>query len=427
MKVSQQRQVFGFIYAILSLTLALWFVARFVPGTLGIVISILFALSIAAFLIMLANSCHKNWIQLENLHRNQQQILEAATEDRKALDDLADGLDVWILLVDSTATIIYANDAASSSLMVPNLVGQSILGATLSRELSDMVESAHKGLRVDPNELTIRQGKERSVIAKVWPANTLHDRIYISIYDMTDLRRLERARKDFVANVSHEFRTPMATIRAMTETILDDQPDLQATQIQYLNKIVNEVDRLTRISDDLLTLSVAESNTKAFEVLELLPIVQGAIHQLTPKAKLKGLELIGPESSSAQILGNAEQLFQVMLNLIDNAINYSSAGTICVSLVSDGEVARIQVQDSGIGIASDQIDRIFERFYRVDKARSRATGGTGLGLSIVRNIVEIHGGQIGVESVLNEGSTFWMNFPLVGQSAEELPPCPNDQ
>ena len=346
----------------------------------------------------------------------EKQVEEAnalAVRERNVLDGLVEGLDVWILLLDRQGQIQYANEEAIKAVGFKNPLGQSVLAVTLSRELADLVEASAAGQATEMVELTLRHPQERIVMARVWPANDQGDQFFLSVYDVTDLRRLERARRDFVANVSHELRTPMATIRAMAETILDEPQPEDSPNTRYLQKVITEVDRLTRISDDLLILSAAESDSKHKEPVELAQVVHAALVQARPKTERKGLELKEGALDPAVVMGNAEQLTQVMLNLLENAINYTANGSIEVSCIAKDGFATVSVKDSGMGIPSDHLARVFERFYRVDKARSRATGGTGLGLSIVRNIIESHGGTVGVESVLNSGSTFWFRIPIL--------------
>jgi two-component system phosphate regulon sensor histidine kinase PhoR len=198
----------------------------------------------------------------------------------------------------------------------------------------------------------------------------------------------------------------------MAETLLDTpEHDAQLTE-RYLQKVVSEVDRLSMITQDLLVLSAAESNPIRKQNCNLADVFRNVVAQLTPKARDKGLELIfeGPEILAVE--ANASQMTQVAINLIDNAINYTLSGWVHVKVWEERGNAIVTIEDSGMGIASDQLGRIFERFYRVDKARSRNTGGTGLGLSIVKHLVESHGGSIVVTSSLNEGTKFRVELPL---------------
>jgi len=263
-------------------------------------------------------------------------------------------------------------------------------------------------------ELTFTDPEEKVGLAKAWATSDGGDRVFLSVYEITDLRRLERVRQDFVANVSHELRTPLTIIRSMAETLVDDGDDLNERAIKYLNKIIAEVDRLTLISQDLLILSAAESNPIRKQRCDISDVFKGIVQQLESKAKKKGLDLTFSGPPQCVIEANSSQMMQVALNLVDNAIKYTTEGFVSVKVEPEEDVVKILISDSGIGIPSDQMGRIFERFYRVDRARSRATGGTGLGLSIVKHLTEAHGGKITVESALNVGSTFIVELPIGG-------------
>lgn len=332
---------------------------------------------------------------------------------REALDDLADGLDVAILLVDTSTRILYANKQTGDLFRFAEPIGSTILAVTLSNEVVALINAAIANKEPQRAEVTFRHPEERVGIVQAWPEQSSEDRLFVSIYDITTLRRLERVRRDFVANVSHELRTPMTTIRAMAETLEEEEeaPDREL-HAKYLAKIIREVDRLTRITDDLLTLSSIESEHAIKVPCDAAEIMRSVVQQLQRKAQEKGLTLNITTPPHIEIMANETQFSQIILNLVDNAINYTTEGQIDVTATtSDGELT-ISVKDTGIGIASEHVPRIFERFYRVDKGRSRATGGTGLGLSIVRNIVEGHGGRLSVDSALHHGSTFTVTLPL---------------
>lgn len=340
------------------------------------------------------------------------ELLEAQLEQqRQAVDELADGLDVAIFICDGRAVIAYANKRASELFRLQNPVGRSVLAVTLSYELERLViEAAQKGVERNA-ELTFAYPDERMGLAKAWSPSPGENRVFLSVYEITELRRLERVRQDFVANVSHELRTPMTLIRAMAETLLDDMPDDGGMAHRYLTKTIGEVDRLSTITQDLLILSAAESNPVRKQVCDIADLFRGVSQELTQKAADKGLEVRYTGVPELRIEANPSQMKQVALNLVDNAINYTFSGSITVDCRSEGNEAVIEITDTGIGIASEYLDRIFERFYRVDKGRSRNTGGTGLGLSIVKHIVEAHGGTVKVESRLNQGSTFTVRLP----------------
>jgi two-component system phosphate regulon sensor histidine kinase PhoR len=245
-----------------------------------------------------------------------------------------------------------------------------------------------------------------------------------------ELEKLERIRKDFVINVSHELRTPLASIQGYTETLLDGALDDKENNVKFLNIIRQNAERLARLTADLLTLSRLELKTQKLQITghELNPLIGECIDTLRPIAVKKAIELrFHPAAASTQVFCDDEAMHQVMMNLLDNAIKYTpERGVITVTArkVPDGpngEMMEIGVHDSGQGIPADELPRLFERFYRVDKARSRALGGTGLGLAIVKHLVRSMGGSVRVESVVNEGSTFSFTLPvneLAGISAE---------
>jgi two-component system sensor histidine kinase SenX3 len=238
------------------------------------------------------------------------------------------------------------------------------------------------------------------------------------IHDVTDARRVESVRRDFVANVSHELKTPIGALGLLAETIAATE---EADVVRRLaDQVVRESERLGRIVDDLLDLSLIEA--QAAPTREPTPVrvlVEEAVERLSPLALARGIPLrTEPITEDLLVLCDAAQLVSAITNLLDNAVKYSEPGQVVdVNAVAiDGRVV-LRVRDHGIGIPTRDLERIFERFYRVDKARSRATGGTGLGLSIVRHVAEAHGGDVTVESTEGEGSTFWLSLPLADDAS----------
>jgi len=246
-----------------------------------------------------------------------------------------------------------------------------------------------------------------------------------------ELEKMERVRKDFVINVSHELRTPLASIQGYTETLLDGALDDKENNVRFLNIIRQNAERLARLTADLLTLSRLELRTQQLQIAgyALNPLMEECLDTLRPIASKKSIELrFEPAAAETQVLCDSEAIHQVMTNLLDNAIKYTpEQGVITVSAVpvsdaSGSGMMEVRVRDSGQGIPADDLPRLFERFYRVDKARSRALGGTGLGLAIVKHLVRSMGGDVRVESVVNEGSTFSFTLPaseLSGASAAQ--------
>ncbi|WP_164668400.1 two-component system histidine kinase PnpS [Virgibacillus doumboii] len=233
-------------------------------------------------------------------------------------------------------------------------------------------------------------------------------------YDITDLKKLELMRKDFVANVSHELKTPITSIKGFAETLLDGAMNDKETLQNFLEIINDESARLQGLIEDLLTLSRLEKDE--FKLVKTKVNVNELVDEVLPimkqSAEQKIISLTADIGEKLSLHADRERVKQVLINLLANAINYTPEnGQVNLMVTDTGDNIHIQVSDTGIGMDEDAIPRVFERFYRVDKARSRNTGGTGLGLAIVKHIVEVHEGDIKVESELNKGSTFHIYIP----------------
>ena len=231
-----------------------------------------------------------------------------------------------------------------------------------------------------------------------------------------ELEKLERVRKDFVINVSHELRTPLASIQGYAETLLDGALHDPQHNLRFLRIIHHNAERLARLTEDLMTLSRIEMKRQKFEFEPHLVdnLLRDAVELVRPMAEKNSIRLVkesGP--AGAEVWCDTEAVSQVMSNLLDNAIKYTPAGgSITVGARNTGAYCELYVCDTGAGIPAEDVPRLFERFYRVDKARSRELGGTGLGLAIVKHLVAAHNGVVRVESRLNEGSTFFFTLPL---------------
>jgi two-component system phosphate regulon sensor histidine kinase PhoR len=237
----------------------------------------------------------------------------------------------------------------------------------------------------------------------------------IVLNDVTDMQRLENVRRDFVANVSHELKTPVASIKGFVETLLDGAADDPADNRRFLEIVARQADRLAAIIEDLLALSRIEqsegSGTLPMETRPLLAILEAAAEDCRPRANERSIQLDVTCLPDLTATVNGPLLEQAVINLVDNAIKYSEPGkTVWLSASRDGG-GLIRIRDEGCGIAAEHLPRLFERFYRVDKARSRQQGGTGLGLAIVKHIVQAHGGTVAVESTPGVGTTFTLRLP----------------
>ena len=357
---------------------------------------------------------------------------------------LMEQLETGVLIADGQRRILESNSAAVRLLNVRagSLPGKTLLEATLSFEIGSMIGAALATGQTQQQEIRRGEPAGRMLRARVIPlpapmqdaaaqaseaqttaadnadASTSFNlsnsaQFLLLLEDVTELRRLETVRRDFVANVSHELRTPLASIRAMAETLQDGALNDGEVASRFVNIIVGEVERLTRILEDLLILSRAESQMPEREPFALTTLVRDVTERLTAQAAKAQLTLVNLSAPAIEVSANRDQIEQVLVNLIDNAIKYTpQGGKVTVSMAAKDGKATVCVEDTGIGIMSQDVPRLFERFYRVDKARSRQSGGTGLGLSIVKHIVEMHGGRVEVQSEYERGSVFSFTLPL---------------
>ena len=328
----------------------------------------------------------------------------------EGLDRFGQGLDVALFRCSDKGMVLYANPKARDLFRFTDPQSKALIAITLSYDIDNLFKEAIHSAVAQSAELDFAYPSERSALVRCWPEPGSRSG-FVSILETTDLRRLERVRQDFVANVSHELRTPLASIRAMSETLLEEtkpDPDLQT---RYLRKVVDEVDRLTSMANDLLVLTSAESGPVRKQACDLGATLRTAMHQLEFKAKEKRLSLTYTGPQSLILEANIGQMGQVATNLIENALNYTSEGSVHVELVDKGGTVELAVSDTGMGIPAEETRRIFERFYRVDRGRSRETGGTGLGLSIVKHALARHQASLEIASTPGKGSRFAARFP----------------
>jgi len=328
-----------------------------------------------------------------------------------------------VLAVDADERVIIINRAAAALLGVDTAQAyqRSIQEVVRNVELQRLIARSLQEQQAVEGEILLRAGRRDHYLQV--HGTVLRDAEGIGIgaiavlNDVSRLKALESVRREFVANVSHEIKTPVTSIKGFAETLLDGAKDDPSDMERFLRIIVGQADRLNSIVEDLLSLSsveqAADRGSVALHEGSLSDVVQVAADVCGPKASAKGVRLVVdvPEGILATI--NPPLLEQAVVNLIDNAIKYSPPTTdVEVGLRRKADEALIEVRDHGVGIGREHLSHLFERFYRVDKARSRDLGGTGLGLAIVRHIVEAHGGRVAVESTPGVGSTFTIRLPL---------------
>lgn len=237
----------------------------------------------------------------------------------------------------------------------------------------------------------------------------------IVLSDVTEQNRLEQMRQEFVADVSHELRTPLTTIMTYLETLMENPDDNQDVQRSFLRVIKAEADRMTRMVEDLLTLSRSENRLKEYGLISVQEVLKSIYAAVRDQAEAKGLDLeLRLPRNLPKVLGDRDQLYRLYLNIIQNALNYTADGKVAITASSRNKYVEVIVRDTGIGVPADALGRIFERFYRVDKARSRQAGGTGLGLSIAKQIAELHGGTVNIISQEGVGTEVTIPLPVAG-------------
>lgn len=249
-----------------------------------------------------------------------------------------------------------------------------------------------------------------------------HDEVGILAHEFNHLterlQQLEAAQRQFVSDASHELKTPLASIKLLSDSILQNQMDMDTTR-EFVEDIGNEADRLTRLAQKLLELNRGETPRADLMVIEAGSVIERVLRMLATTASLKNIKMVSRLEMGCTVVSHEDDFYQVVFNLVENAIKYNEIdGQVAVSLWHEDEDVVLEVGDTGMGIPADAIDHVFDRFYRVDKARSRQAGGNGLGLSIVREMVERNYGQVSVESVVDEGTRFTVKYPYFGMEDE---------
>jgi two-component system phosphate regulon sensor histidine kinase PhoR len=333
-------------------------------------------------------------------------------QQREALDAIVGSIQEGLAVVDNSGRIVLANASFRKLVGEPPVQGRYYWEVIREPDFVELVRSV-----TAENPTTVRQlelaGQDFACSASYLSAA---QRIVLTLHNNDEVTRSARMKKDFVQNVSHELRTPLTAIKGFAETM---QPTIDPTNRPYLETIIRNTDRLVNLVQDLLTLSELEERgtEPQLEDVDITAMAEQILKLFEPRARAKGLALrltvSSPLTPHSSLLLRADRfrLEQVFINLLDNAVKYTDKGEVEIALGRDDGTAVIKVRDTGPGIAPEHLPRLFERFYVVDKGRSRQLGGTGLGLSIVKHIVLLHSGEVTVESTPGVGTTFTVRLP----------------
>jgi len=369
------------------------------------------------------------------------QTFQSLTEERNRSSAILGGMEEGVAVMDSAERLVFCNPAFSAILGVDlsRALGRPLVEVMRQAELFEILRGALRTREVVRSEVnldTIQPGTFALAAVPLPPIAGMQEPgkladpeakphgVVIVLHDITELRRLERVRRDFVANVSHEFRTPLTAIQGFAETLLAGALHDNENNRRFLEIIREQSVRLARLTDDLLKLARIEAGRLELEMVSLFArdLIQPCVEAARVDAGRKQIALhVEVPAGFPALLGDIHGLREVLQNLLDNAVQYTPpGGSVTVDAQRQGDSAVLSVRDTGIGIPQADRERVFERFYRVDSARSRDSGRTGLGLSIARHIVEAHGGRIWVESEVGSGSAFQFTVPLAPPTGRDL-------
>ncbi len=344
------------------------------------------------------------------------------TQQRNEQEAILESMHEGVLALDTQERVITVNRAAEALLGVvaTQAKGHTIQEVVRNVALQRLLVAAVHSPEPTTADIVLRGAGERFLQATATALRDAQGReigVLVVLNDVTQLRHLENIRRDFVSNVSHELKTPITSIKGFVETLRDGALEDREHAGRFLEIIARHAERLHAIIEDLLALSRLEQDSDGYDIprleTSLLEVIQAAILDCAAKAEAQHVTVLPTCAAELRAAVNAPLLEQALVNLLENAITYSNPESrVWVTAHQEDDLLVIAVRDQGIGIPQDHLDRIFERFYRVEKARSRERGGTGLGLAIVKHIAQVHGGQVLVTSAVGQGSTFMLRLPL---------------
>ena len=359
---------------------------------------------------MVATSLDQTARRLENGFR-------ALETSRKELETVLNSMQEAVIATAEDGRVLWANQRMNHLLPAGVRTGAPIVETLRDPDFLGALDEAVTQGKVQSARLNWAfVGRTFSVTAAPMPGGGA----VAVLYDMSDIERLEKTRRDFIANVSHELRTPLTSIQGYAETLLDSPPNDPKLVQEFVEIIRKNATRMSRLTEDLLTLARVESGEHKFQITAITAdaLLRDAYGSFAEVARARKVELEIESTSEQPVLADADAVHQVFANLIDNALKYSAEGKrVLLGARKKDDALEFYVRDFGAGIPSEHLPRLFERFYRVDKARSRESGGTGLGLAIVKHIVRMHGGAVRATSEINRGSEFSFSLPLAPAEA----------
>lgn len=350
--------------------------------------------------------------KFNNMAKKLQLTMKDSLDKQNRIEAILKSMESGVIAVDRKHKVIMINPYAEMLFGIErNIIGESLMDSIRDFEIEDVFKSDSNGFK----EIKILWPEEKVIRIKTTDIVNEEKNIgKVAVFqDITDIRKLETMRSQFVANVSHELKTPLTSIKGFTETLKYVQDNEK--RIQFLDIIDDEVERLTRLINDILSLSHIEAQKEMKqEVFYVDEVINNIYNLMKNTAENKNISLSIMENSHIKLLGDVDRFKQMLINLVDNAIKYSEDNDrVFIGTKSENDICVIWVEDTGLGISKEHIRRLFERFYRVDKARSREKGGTGLGLAIVKHIVLNFHGSIEVNSEVGKGSKFIIKIPYL--------------
>jgi two-component system phosphate regulon sensor histidine kinase PhoR len=345
-------------------------------------------------------------------------VFRTLQDSRKEMETVLDSMEEAVIAVDAQSRVHWSNRVMERLMGGAVKPGNALVQTVRDPDLLACVEKAlSRRITAHVRARTVLPGR----IFDVSAAPMLGGSAVVVLHDVTEIDRVEKTRRDFIANVSHELRTPLTSISGYAETMLEEDDALPAQAREFISIICRNAARMTRLTDDLLALARIESGEYKLNrrPVEAGLLIDEAAAILAGLLMDRNVVLEKGESTREKVMADTDSILQVLSNLLENAVKYGGGERVVIGARQVAVGVEFYVQDFGAGIASEHLTRIFERFYRVDKARSRESGGTGLGLSIAKHIILAHGGTIRAQSELNRGSTFYFTLPVVPAAALE--------